>query len=298
MHVRADAVTRPDFAAGATLLLTELYRLGEERFSGTLRVEGARVGGSVTLSSGLVIAAETAAAPGLEPLLLRSGRVSGEDWTDTFAAAAPLGELRAALVDRGLLGSASVQVLTQTAAVDAVYALALAAVHSCVPDPAGPAMPPLVPIAPGMDVGRLVRETQRRLSIATGWWQLGLDPQVRPWPTTAAPPIDATRAEVLARVNGRRTSRDLAFLLGRGLFAVMSDLAWLLQDRQITLEPPKTGAPAPAASPGTSTPPPGPAPRAPGPPGTGPEPGQTTGSPGAAARRRRHLPKRNPRDVA
>lgn len=331
-------MTRPDFAAGATLLLTELHRLGEERFSGVLRVEGARVGGTITLTAGVVIAAETAAAPGLEPLLLRSGRVSGEDWTDTFAAAAPQGELRSALVDRGLLGSASVQVLTQTAAVDAVFALALAAVHSCVPDPAGPALPPLVPISPGMDVGRIVRETQRRLGIATGWWELGLDPQIRPWPTTAAPPIDANRAEVLTRVNGRRTSRDIAFLLGRGLFAVMSDLAWLLQDRQITLEPPKispppspttpaastTSANAPAAN-GTSANAPSsdtpaanaPAPRpgvsaptqpagrgdtassaGPRPAQSGPEPDSKAGSMGTAARRRRHLPKRNPRDVA
>jgi len=69
----------------SSLFLTALSDLGEERFLGTLRAEGARVGGTVVFRSGLVIAADTAAAPGLEPLLLRSGRISGEDWTDIFA---------------------------------------------------------------------------------------------------------------------------------------------------------------------------------------------------------------------
>ncbi|ADP83070.1 hypothetical protein FraEuI1c_5081 [Pseudofrankia inefficax] len=291
---------------GSDLLLSGLYRLGETGFSGVLRVEGARVGGTITLSSGLVIAADTAAAPGLESLLLRSGRVSGEDWTETFADAAPRGELRAALVQRGLLGSASIQVLTQTAAVDAVFALALAEVHSCVPEPAGSVLPPLVPISPGMDVGRIVRETHRRLAVVAGWYELGLDPRVRPWVTTAAPPVDQARAEVLARVNGRRTSRDIAFLLGRGLFAVMSDLAVLLQDGQIALAPPTTAAtsalaaaswptdagaptsPAEAASP-TETASPAEA-AAPGP---AFEPTDTPAGP----RRRLLLTRRNPRDA-
>ncbi|WP_083420089.1 DUF4388 domain-containing protein [Pseudofrankia sp. BMG5.36] len=219
------------------LFLTTLSRLGDEQFTGTLRVEGARVGGMIVFHSGLVIAAETAAAPGLEPLLLRSGRISGEDWTETFAQAAPEGRLRAALVERGLLGSASVQVLTQTAAMDAVFALAVAEVHTCSPDPAGPGLPPLVPLVPGMDVGRVVRETRRRVDIAAEWRERGLDPWVRPHPTASAPPINEDRAEVLTRVNGRRTCRDIAFLLGRGLFAVMSDLRLLLEDGQIALQP-------------------------------------------------------------
>ncbi|OHV32640.1 MULTISPECIES: hypothetical protein [Pseudofrankia] len=234
------------------LFLTTLSRLGDEEFTGTLRAEGIRVGGTIVLDSGLVIAAETAAAPGLEPLLLRSGRISGEDWTETFAQAAPEGRLRAALVERGLLGSASVQVLTQTAAMDAVFALALAEVHTCLPDPAGPSMPPLVPIVPGMDVGRVVRETRRRLDVAAGWRELGLDPWVRPHPTASDPPIDEGRAEILTRVNGRRTCRDIAFLLGRGLYAVMSDLGLLLQDGQIALRPP--GPAAVASPPGPARP--------------------------------------------
>jgi hypothetical protein len=231
-------VSRPEFTVGSDLLLAELARLGVERFSGTLRVEGARVGGTVVLGVGRVLAAETAAAPGLESLLLRSGRVSGDDWTAAFAEAAPRGELRAALVERELLGSASVQVLTQTAVVDAVFALALAAVHSCTPDAQAPDPPPLVPLSPGMDVDRIARETRRRLTVAGQWWDLGLTPQVRPTATTAAPPLDPRRADLLTRVNGRRSSRDLAFLLGRGLFAVLSDLALLLRDGQIALTPP------------------------------------------------------------
>src|SRR5262245_50132521 len=148
MVVWADAGTTSPVTVGSDLLVASLTGLGDEKFSGVLRVEGVRAGGTVELSSGLVIAAQTTAAPGLEPILLRSGRVSGEDWTDTFAQAAPAGQLRAALVERGLLSDTAIQVLTQTAAVDAVFALALAEVQTCVPDPAGSGLPPLVPLVP------------------------------------------------------------------------------------------------------------------------------------------------------
>jgi hypothetical protein len=263
----------------SSLFLATLSRLGDERFTGTLRADGVRVGGTIVLDSGLVIAAETAAAPGLEPLLLRSGRISGEAWTETFAEAAPEGRLRAALIERGLLGSASVQVLTQTAAMDAVFALALAEVHSCLPAPAGAGVAPLVPIVPGLDIGWVVRETRRRLEVAAAWREQGLDPWVRPRRTAAEPPIDATRMEVLARVNGRRACRDIAFLLGRGLFAVMSDLRLLLQDGQIDVGPPAPAAVAvplgpatPASPPRSPTPGRPPRPAAPGPSARSPMP--------------------------
>ncbi|MBL7499695.1 hypothetical protein I6A84_06480 [Frankia sp. CNm7] len=250
------------------------------------------VGGVVVLRDGLIIAVETAAAPSLESLLLRSGRVSGDDWTDVFAEAAPQGRLRAALVERGLLGSASVQVVTQTAAMDAMFALGLADIHSCAPDPVEAGLEPLLPIIPGLDVSRVVRETRRRLAIAARWHELGLDQRTRPLATQAAPPIDAGRAEILARVNGRRTSRDLAFLLGRGLFAVMSDLELLHQDGQVTFERTATAPSQPShASPASPA-----APRRPDPaddeerlasPGGNAGPGRSPGpGPGAGPRRR------------
>ncbi|MBL7502615.1 hypothetical protein I6A84_33435 [Frankia sp. CNm7] len=223
-----------DSAADGYVLLDVLSRLGEERFSGTLRAEGARVRGTVVLSSGLLIAADTPVAPGVESLLVGSGRISREDWTDAFNRASPAGRMRAELVERGLFGDAAAQVVTQTAAMDAVFALALADVFACVPDPVK--ADPLMPLVPGMDVGRVVRETRRRLVVAAEWHELGLRARAQPRATSAAPPIDEGRAEILARVNGRRTAGDLAFLLGRGLFAVMSDMALLCRDGQIAFD--------------------------------------------------------------
>ncbi|ONH28775.1 hypothetical protein [Pseudofrankia asymbiotica] len=224
-------------ASDGYVLLDVLSRLAEERFSGTLWTEGALVGGTVVLSSGLLVAADTPVAPGVEFLLLASGRISREDWGDALARAAPEGRLRAELVERGLIGDASVQVVTQTAAMDALFALALADVFACVPNPG--VADPLIPLAPGMDVGRVVRETRRRLAVASGWRGLGLHARAHPRTTAAAPPIDEGRAEILAQVNGRRTVSDLAFLLGRGLFAVMFDMALLHRDGQIAFDQPQ-----------------------------------------------------------
>lgn len=221
-------------AADGYVLLDVLSRLGEERFSGTLRAEGARVGGTLVLSSGLLIAADTPITPGVRSLLLRSGRVSQEDWAELLARSAPAGRLRAELVERGLLGDASVQVLTQTAAMDAVFALALEDVFACLPEP--DVGDPPIPLDPGMDVGRVVRETRRRLAVAAGWRELGLHARAHPRTTSSAPPIDAGRAEILANVNGRRTVSDLAFQLGRGLFAVMVDMVVLFRDGQIAFD--------------------------------------------------------------
>jgi len=227
-------------AADGYVLLDVLSRLAMERFSGTLRTEGARGGGTVVLSCGLVVAAETPVAPSVESLLLRSGRVTLEDWADALAKAAPAGRLRAELVERGVLGDASVQVVTQTAAMDALFALALADVFACVPDPFVAA--PLIPLVPGIDVSRVVRETRRRLAVAAGWRELGLHARAHPRIVSAAPPFDDGRAEILAHTNGRRTVSDLAFLLGRGLFAVMFDMALLHRDGQVAFDQPTPAA--------------------------------------------------------
>ncbi|MBL7492753.1 hypothetical protein I6A60_32760 [Frankia sp. AgB1.9] len=235
-------------AADGYVLLDELSRLGEERFSGTLRAEGARVGGTVVLSTGLLVAAETPVTPGVEALLLRSGRIARQDWAGALAEAIPPGGLRGALVGRGLLGDASAQVVTQTAALDALFALALEDVFACVPDP--DVTDPLIPLNPGMDVGRAVRETRRRLGVAAGWRELGVHARAHPRATASTPPIDEGRARILAQVNGRRTVSDLAFELGRGLFAVMVDMVLLYRDGQVAFDQPRPTATSALSWPG------------------------------------------------
>lgn len=223
----------------AGILNSALKRRAQDRFSGTLRIDGGQ-DGTVTMSDGLVIAAATPASPGPESLLLRSGRISDDEWTEAFAAAAPAGRMPAELVDRELLGSAGLQVLTQVAVMDAVFAMALSGIQTCTAMPAGEDdLAPLLPSDPGIEVDRLLRETNRRLITAVEWRPLGLQIHSRPQRAHGLvdPPVNASRADVLAKVNGRRTVRDIAFVLGRGIFSVMNDLAVLAQDGHLTFNP-------------------------------------------------------------
>jgi hypothetical protein len=190
------------------------------------------------MRDGLVVAAATPAAPGPEALLLRSGRVTEADWSQAFAAAAPYGRLSAELVDRELLGAAGVEVVAQVALVDAIFAMALCGVHTCTAAPAGSDdLAPLLPVSPGMEIDRLIRETIRRLTTAVAWQDLGLTVRSRPH----AIATDPARREIVDRANGRRTARDISFALGRGLYSVMTDLATLIEDGLVQVAPPATG---------------------------------------------------------
>ena len=257
----------PDPSRGATaplarssILTTALLRRGKERFSGTLRLEGGQRG-HVIMRDGKVIAASTPVAPSIESLLLRSGRVSEAGWQDALEAAAPDGDMSAELAARGLLGATTIEVITQTAVFDAIFAIALGGISSCTAEPAGPGdLTPLMPADPGLDVDRVVRETSRRLNVAAEWD--GLDPRIHSRPhrvgADANPSAGPGRAEILDKINGRWTTRDIAFNLGRGLFSVMTDLAVLVKDGLVVFEPPEDDAstavqpaPEPAAEPVT-----------------------------------------------
>ncbi|GAA4058494.1 DUF4388 domain-containing protein [Actinomadura miaoliensis] len=249
----ASPITPAGAAAGrpSGILISALRRRGQERFSGTLRLDG-NPGGTVTMRDGRIVAAATPAAPGPESLLLRSGRIAEPEWSRAFAAAAPAGRLPDELVERGLLGEVGVEVLARTAVVDALFAMALTGVRTCTVEPADAGTPgPLVPVEPGLDTDRLVREITRRLEVADGWRVLDLTVRSRPRVVRAEPEqiVDPARREVLGRVNGRRTPRDIAFTLGRGLFAVMSDLATLVQDGFVSLTEPPSPPPTPPEHP-------------------------------------------------
>lgn len=212
-------ISAPGRPAG--VLLAAIDRRAKDGFTGTLLAEGP-VTGTVVMVDGVTVAAVTSAAPGPEPLLLRSGRVSEEDWTSAYAEGAPHGRFGEVLVERGLLGAAGVQILAVTALADAVFALALRGVHTCAAAPPDPARPgPLLPASPGLTGDHLVRETTRRLAAAAGWQELGLTVGALLARTSHAHSADP----LLEAVNGRRTPRDLAFALGRGLYPTMNALA-------------------------------------------------------------------------
>src|SRR5262245_44126270 len=236
--------------ARSGILTTALTRRGKERFSGTLRLDGGQ-GGSVIMRDGMVVSAATPVAPGIESLLLRSGRISEAAWSEVYAEAAPYGRLSEALVERGLLGAATVEVLTQTAVFDAIFAIALCGISSCTAEPATAAdLPPLLPADPGLATDRVVREITRRLRTAADWRRFGLTIYSRPHPAKAesGTALAPSRGEILAQVNGRWTTRDIAFNLGRGLYSVMTDLAILTADGLIGIDTTATQRP-PAGEP-------------------------------------------------
>ncbi|WP_326828802.1 hypothetical protein OIE13_24335 [Streptosporangium sp. NBC_01810] len=219
---------------------TFLLRFSREEFSGVLRVEGGP-GGTLWIRNGLVVAAATPAAPGPESLLLRSGRVSEKEWTDAYAAGAPSDRLAAELAGRGVVGEAGLEAVCMAALFDAVFAMTLYGVESCVAEPAGPGGPlPLLPILPGVGPERLARETARRMEHVAAWRRLDLSMRVRPVPPAVPVPTmlgsDRTRRAVLERANGRRTPRDIAFVLGKGLFAVMSEIARMVEEGALDLD--------------------------------------------------------------
>jgi len=225
----------------------ELLRCHRENFTGLLHVDGTP-GGSLCLRDGRVIAAATPAAPGPEVLLLRSGRVTEQEWTSAYDSALPSGRLAAELAERGVLGAAGVEALCLLAIADATFALAAHGVRAVLREPARPdTLPPPLPLLPGMDPARLLRETSRRVRALAGWADLGVTVRVRPRPATTvrthriAP--DRIQRVIVGAVNGRRTPRDIAFAAGRGLYVVMREIARLTEEG--VLEP---GAPLGGAS--------------------------------------------------
>src|SRR5262245_8167009 len=92
-----------------------------EGATGILRVAG-NPGGLFHLRKGVVVAVDSPGAPGAEALLLRSGRISEDDWT------AALRETAEGDVDLGALGGVGIAGLRVVAEMAARYgAFAIAA---------------------------------------------------------------------------------------------------------------------------------------------------------------------------
>jgi hypothetical protein len=193
--------------------------------SGALRVTG-DPGGTIHLADGRVAGIETPGAPGPEVLLLRSRRVSEPAWDTAFdAAAATGGPMGAELVKRALIGSGELEALLRTAIADAMFVLASGTVDDYRAEP-GPAES-VLPLDPGVEADWLLAETSRRLQVLAS---LPVRPDRVRIAAVAAPETPGARSgerqgEILALADGRRTPRDLAFALGRGVYPTLLHLA-------------------------------------------------------------------------
>jgi hypothetical protein len=199
-----------------------LKKCSATKFTGVLRVAG-EPGGTMYLVGGGIAACETPGAPSLEVILLRSRVISEEDWDAAFAASATVGRpMTTELVDRGLLGAGELEALQRIAIADCVFAL----VNGTIDSSSTEELPVdcLLPLEPAARPGWLLAEATRRAQVLASLPgpAIGVRDHVAATPGAAVRGARVKGADdILALADGRRTARDLAFVLGRGLYATL-----------------------------------------------------------------------------
>lgn len=196
-----------------------------DRATGALCVTG-EPGGTVHLVDGMVVAIDTPGAPGPEVILLRSGRVPESGWAAAFTAAAADGRMRAELVRRGLIGNGELEAVLLAALADGMFALASGQVDEYRLDQAELAC--LLPLEPPADPRWLLSEMSRRQQVLASMPEPVAHDRDRVTRGPIAVPgatLDARQDEILALANGRRTARDMAFVLGCGVYALTLEFA-------------------------------------------------------------------------
>lgn len=231
--------------SGFDLLARALSACGGEGWTGVLRVSGAP-GGILHLRDGLVVAAESPGAPGPEALLLRSGRVDGEQWAKLVREARGARWPAVGLIARGYAGAAQLTVVCVMALQDAVFAIVAGRVDGCERAEAG--VEPPAPVTVGEPPARLLQDAVRKLA-AVAALPHPVDPdRERPVPAPGFDgPLTTLRRELVEHADGRRTARDLAFRTGRGVYTVTVEVARMLGEG--LLECPAVPAPIPVRAP-------------------------------------------------
>ncbi|MFI2430674.1 MarR family transcriptional regulator [Streptomyces sp. NPDC018693] len=211
-------------------LAAALAVCGRDGFTGVLRVAGSP-GGTFHLRDGLVVAVESPGAPGPEALLLRSGRIGGEEWAGLVREAGGARWPVDRIVTHGYAGAAQLRVVCAMALQDAVFAVAAGRIDGC--ERVAVTGPPPAPVAVGEPPARLLREAARRLGALAALPYPVRPDRERPVPAPlpyADDRLSAEQRELLAHADGRRTARDLAFLTGRGVYAVTVEVGRMLAE--------------------------------------------------------------------
>ncbi|GAA3855425.1 hypothetical protein GCM10023084_06790 [Streptomyces lacrimifluminis] len=214
---------------GYDLLLNALAECGREEFTGALRAAGSP-GGTFHLRRGLVVGAESPGAPGPEALLLRSRRISGEEWAELVREAGGARWPGAELIRHGYAGAAQLRVVCMMALRDAVFAVVAGRVDACERDPRAE---PLAPVPVGEGPIRLLQDANRKLAALAALPHPVRPNRERPSPGSAPVAVSDGRLtpvqqELLDQADGRRTARDLAFRTGRGVYTVTVEVARML----------------------------------------------------------------------
>jgi len=210
--------------------------------SGAMQVSGVP-GGVIYLSGGQVSYIDTPAAPGLDTLVVRSGRVCDHDWLAAFDAGHVDREVGHVLVSQGLLGRRELEVFTLSAVFDAALCVLpmTEGAYRFRPE----ARHWLGAIRP-VGVDMLMREVARRQAMLDRLAGPALAQTTVPSPVRrlrgGRVTVTARQWAVLMHANGQRTIRDLAWTLGRGVFGVTVEVHRLIARGLLEV----TGAPGSA----------------------------------------------------
>lgn len=169
-----------------------------------------------------MVAVDSAGAPGAEALLLRSGRISEDDWTTALRDG--IDNDIAAL---GGIGGAGLRVVAEMAARDAAFAIAAGSLDG--QDVDQTVREVLLPVAGGIAPFDLIDETGRRLDALDR-----LPVTISPYQERVVPvpeyehDLPAKQREIVTNATGRRTARDIAFAVGRGVYPVTVEISRML----------------------------------------------------------------------
>ncbi|MEU9730475.1 transcriptional regulator [Streptomyces sp. NPDC048002] len=197
-----------------------LSRLAAERATGVLLRER----GTLYLSEGRVVHAESPAAPGLDVLLTAHGTLSSAAWQDAVARADDRHGAARLLVDSGRLSPGTLELCHLGALYDAAYfALAPSSTPGRFRYGTGHWLGPVHPVP----VDAVERETLRRRDLLHHIWpdpDTDSAPLTRADPPPALPALTTRQQAVVALLDGVRTATDIARALGRPAFHTLVDI--------------------------------------------------------------------------
>ncbi|MCP9213362.1 transcriptional regulator [Streptomyces cucumeris] len=233
---------RPGGRTGTGPTLTVL---AGERASGALLCEA----GTVYLSEGRVVHAESPVAPGIDVLLTTGGRLTAETWREAVGHTDGPGGVGRFLVDTGRLSDAELEICHLGALFDAAYfALGTGTGPRGFQRDAAHWLGPVRPV--GADA--VERETRRRGRLLDDLWpcpQVDTAPVVLRSPDPRSPAVTRRQRAVLELADGVRTPADIARCLGRPAFHTLIDIRRLAAAGHVETPRPQATAP-PARSPG------------------------------------------------
>ena len=205
--------------------------------SGALEITG-DPGGTIYLHDGYLAFAESPVAPDLGSRLVNSRRILVDQWSRADQDSPPDGCAGDLLIRRGLIDAAEWQALVRSAALDALFGLALAG------DP--PAAGTSFTFGQARCAGSALR-----VDAASAWAHVrqeagrlagrGLWPDARPrWcgPGRGRLTFSRQATAVLRQLDGRATVRELAWRNGLALYGVMDWVAHLIHDGVCVITPP------------------------------------------------------------